>query len=131
MSIPISAAASMTVLPLVVATSLPSILSLIGSIKTQRLECWSMGVLSYKPILQYSNTPLLHSYRAALLRDVLLKLFAILFYKCRRRHCRGVAKWTNRVAHNVAANIENQFQISLASFALLDPAENLFHPVTA
>ena len=82
-------------------------------------------MLSYEPILQYSNTPLLHSYCAALLRDVFLKLFAILFYKRRRRHCRRVAKGTDGITHDVTADVENQTEIVLVAFALLNAAENL------
>src|SRR4030095_105779 len=130
MSIPISAAASMTVLPLVVATSLPSIVSLIGSIKTRRLLCWSGGVMECCQT-RYSNTPLLHSYHAAFLRDVFLKFFAILFYKRRRRHCRRVAKRTDGVAHDIVADVENKTEIALVALALFSAAKNLFHPVTA
>src|SRR5215471_881809 len=127
MSMPMSAAASMTVFPLVVLTSLPSIVSLIGSIKTRRLLCWSGGVWSVvKPI-----NPVLQYYRAPLLHDVRLKLFAILFNKCRRRHRRGVAKGTNGVAHNVAADVENQIEIVLLSLTLLNAVKDLFHPVAS
>ena len=70
-----------------------------------------MGRPQYSTI---SNTPLFHSYCAALLRDMLLELFAILFDKRRRRHRRGVAKGTDRIAHDVAADVENQIQIALS-----------------
>src|SRR5215470_5692490 len=130
MSMPMSAAASMTVFPLVVLTSLPSIVSLIGSIKTRRLLCWSGGVMECCKT-HHSSTPLLRSYRTPLLHDVRLKLFTILFNKCRRGHRRGVAKGTNGVAHNVAADVENQIEIVLVSFTLLNAVKDLFHPVAS
>src|ERR671918_1138322 len=74
---------------------------------------------------------LLRSHGAALLRYVLLKLFPVLFYERRRRHGRGISKGTNRVAHDVAADVENQIEITASARARLDPVENFFHPVTA
>src|SRR5262245_49414131 len=82
------------------------------------------------PTIQYSITRLLHSQRASLLRDVRFKLFTILFNKSRRGHSRRVAKGTNRVAHNVAADVENQIEIVLVSVTLLNAVKDLFHPVT-
>src|SRR5918995_1121422 len=65
-------------------------------------HCWSIGVSS----IHHSTTPLLHQpilttplllfYAAAFLRNVLLKLFAIFFYKGRRRHGRRIAEGTTR-----------------------------------
>ena len=53
------------------------------------------------------------------------------FDKRRRRHRRRVAKRTDRIAHDVAADVENQIEIVLVAFAMLDAVKNLFHPVTA
>src|SRR5262249_6730667 len=78
----------------------------------------------------YSNNPLLHSYRAPLLRYMSFKLLTILFNKCRRGHRRGVAKGANGVAHNVAADVENQIEIVLVPLTLLNAVKDLFHPVT-
>src|SRR6266536_2587105 len=130
---PILAATSIRFLPLVLTTSLPSMVSLIGSIKAKNyLGNWNNGILESwaAPTFHYSNFPLFHSYCAPLLRDVLFKLFTILFYESCRRHRRGVPEWANRVAHNVAANVQNQFQISVSPLALLDAVKDLFHPVT-
>src|SRR5262249_19073515 len=74
----------------------------------------------------------LHSanHRAPLLRYMSFKLLTIFFNKCRRGHRRGVAKWTNCVTHNVAADVENQIEIVLVSLTLLNAVKDLFHPVT-
>src|SRR5919197_1585793 len=96
----------MTVLPLVVSTSLPSIVSLTGSIR-------------------------LISHRAALLRDVLLKLCAIFLYKGRRGHRRRVAKGADRIAHDVAADVKNEIEIACFALAVFNAMTNFFHPVTA
>src|SRR4030095_8468298 len=125
----------MTFLPLVVTTSLPSMVIFTGSIG----EAWSDGVLekrsiAFHPSLHYSNTPLPHfsvSYRASFLRDMGFELVAIFFDERPRRHRRGIAERADRVAHDVAANVEDQIEIFLLAFAMLDAVKNFFHPVAA
>src|SRR5919109_1596996 len=122
----------MTVLPLVVVTSLPSILIFTGSI----FEDWSNGALEYwsiapHPPLHHSSTPSLHSCSAFLFRNMRVKLVSVLLDKCRRGHRRCIAERANRIAHDVAADVENQIEIVSFSVATFDPVKNLFHPVTA
>src|SRR5512143_2019340 len=114
----------MTVFPLVVMTSLPLIVSFTGSMKVP-LEYGSVGVMEYwstgfnlaqrstTPILHYSAllpsiTPLLRCYCAALLDDMRFEFIPEFLCERRRRHGRGIAEGTNRVTHNVAADIQNK-----------------------
>src|SRR5690348_12127300 len=106
----------MTVVPLVVVISWPSTMILTGSIKIKE---WNVGILGRwnidfrsPPSLQYSSTRLSHSHRAFLFLDVCLEFVAIFLDKRRRRHGRCVTEWTNRIAHDVAADIKNQIEIA-------------------
>src|SRR5438552_14256456 len=89
------------------------------------LEYWSIGFKSK----HYSSTPLLHSYNAPFLRDVFFELVAVFFNECRRGHRRRVTKRTDRVAHDVTADVENQLEVSSFPFTVLNAVKNLFHPV--
>ena len=77
-----------------------------------------------------SDTWISVSYRAASLDNVLLKFIPIFFYEGCGRHGGGIAKWTDRIAHNVAADIENEVHVALVTVTMLDAVKNFFHPVT-
>src|SRR5918996_950330 len=117
----------MTVLPLVVMTSLPSILIFIGSmvLRRGRPACLPLGRATTQG-RPYS----LMSQRASLFRNVRVKLVSVLFDKRGGRHCRRVAERANRIAHDVTADVENQIEVVLFSITVLDAVKNLFHPVT-
>src|SRR5262245_3357071 len=125
----------MTVLPLVVTTSLPSMVIFTGSIGEDCgdgvLENWSIAL---HPSLHYSNTTLLHvlvSYRASLLGDVRFEFVAKLADKCARRPGSGVAERANRVARDVAGDVENQIQITFFAVTILNAVKDFLHPVAA
>ena len=59
------------------------------------------------------------------------KFVAEFLDKCRRGHCRGIAERTNRIAHDVAADVENQIEIGFFALAMFDAVKNLFHPMAA
>src|SRR5215471_15175315 len=103
--------------------------------KNENLEYWNIGLTEYwlpiAPPFHYSIIPLLHSHRAFLFLDVPFEFVPIFVDKRRRGHGCGVPEWANRIAHDVAADIENEIEIALLAFALLDAAKNFFHPVTA
>src|SRR5206468_2945315 len=96
------------------------------------IEDWVIGVKEYWSIAPPPITPsLLSRYRAALFRNMRFKLVAVFLDKrCRRHSCR-IAERTNRIPHDVAADVENQIEIALLARAVLDAVKNLFHPVTA
>src|ERR1051325_6612118 len=121
----------MTAGPLVVTTSLPSMLIFTRSIKTQ-LECWNHGILEYCASPHHSTIPLFRSSilnRAFLLCDMRFKLITKFFYKCSRGHGCRIAEGTDRVAHDIAAYVEDQIKIAGFPFTILDAMKNLFHPV--
>jgi hypothetical protein len=80
------------------------------------------------PTLHYSNSC---PYRAASVDNVLRKFIPIFFYEGRGRHGRGIAKRTDGITHNVAADVENQIHIVFVALAMLDAVKNFFHPVAA
>ncbi len=93
-------------------TSLPFIVSFTGSreLKNQIgvMEYWSIGSgIPITPLLQYSIVPSACFHRAAFLLDMRFKLFPEFPNERRRRHRRGIAERTNRVSHDVAADIQN------------------------
>ena len=76
-----------------------------------------------------SNTWVSVSYRAASIDNVLLKFIPIFFYKGCGRHGGGIAKWTDRITHDVAADVENEIHVAFIALAVLDAPEDFFHPV--
>src|ERR1043166_3626161 len=52
-------------------------------------------------------------------------------YESRRGHCRRIAEGADRVAHDVAADVQNQLEIARFTFAIFNAVKNLFHPVAA
>src|SRR5712692_9611690 len=102
MAMPASAAAWMTVLPLAVATSRPSIVIFTGSaMKLTRRN------------------------RAPLLPYVLIELVAIFLDEGGGGHGGRVAERADRVAHDVTAHAQDQIQIARFPFAAFDAPENL------
>src|SRR5215467_1823107 len=103
--------------------------------KNENLKYWNIGLTEYwlpiAPPFHYSIIPLLHSHRASLFLDVRFEFVAIFLNKRCCGHRRRITEWANRIAHDVAADIENEIEIALLALALLDAAKNFFHPVTA
>src|ERR1043166_8153366 len=101
------------------------------------MEYWSIGVMGGES--QYSITPVLQRfilllqysilYCAFLLCDVRFKLIAKFFNECRRGHGCRIAEETDRVAHDIAAYVEDQIKIARFPFTILDAVKDLFHPM--
>src|SRR6476620_5308970 len=121
----------MTVLPLVVTTSLPSMVIFTGSM--------NLIFMSGRPCVlvrpNRADTQVrpygLLSHRAPFLCDVRFEFAAKLAYKCARRPGGGITEGADRVARDVARDVENQIQITLFALAIFDPVQNLLHPVAA
>ena len=54
----------------------------------------------------------------------------IFFYERCGRHGGGIAKGTDRITHDIAADVENEIHIAFIALPVLDAPEDLFHPVT-
>src|ERR1044071_4934428 len=124
----------MTVLPLVVMTSLPSMVIFTGSINL----IYYVGATCVVARPNGAGTQVrpygfygLLSHRAPLLCDVRFKFAAKLAYECARRPGSGITEGADRVARDVARDVENQIQVTLFALAIFDPMQNLLHPVAA
>ena len=69
------------------------------------------------------------SYRAASLDNVLLKFIPVFLYEGCGRHSRGIAKRTDRITHNVAADVENDIHVAFVAVSMFDTMEDFLHPV--
>src|SRR6266576_1601756 len=119
-------------------TSLPSRMIFTGSMfKNSKYGSkiedrrWKMASEMTPSSIFYPPSSYSTGHRAAFLCDMRLKFVAEFFYKRCRRHGRGIAEWTNRIAHDVAADVENQIEIGFFALAMFDAVKNLFHPVAA
>src|SRR5262245_13021052 len=62
---------------------------------------------------------------------VRFELVAVLADECARWPGSGIAERANRVARDVAGDVENQIQIIFFAVAILNAVKNFLHPVAA
>src|SRR5882724_7838334 len=94
-------------------------------------RCWKMASKMMPFSIFYPPSSYSMGHRAPFLCDVRFKFAAKLAYECARRPGGGITEGADRVARDVARDVENQIQITLFALAIFDPVQNLLHPVAA
>src|SRR6476646_897763 len=114
-------AASITVAPLSTVTGLPSISRLMGMSVRRHF----VGDL----LVGRAVAAGLH--RAALAVDVVLEFLAVHLHEGARRHGRGVPERADGATLDVVGEVEEQVEVFLAAFAVLDAVQDAVEPAGA